>query len=175
MIMKKHVLAALREQFDRWEFLLAGMSDEQITAPALSDGWSIKDIIAHLFAWRTRSIARFEAATLDRAPAFPRWLPDVDSDADGTTDRVNAWIYEAYRARPWAEIHKDWRDGFLRLLELAELVTERDLLDSGRYPWLAGLPLAFILLSSYDHHQEHYEKLTAWLEQSSRGALPPVP
>ncbi len=33
----------------------------------------------------------------------------------------------------------------------------------GRYPWLRGYSLAFILVASYDHHQEHIEKLLAWL------------
>jgi hypothetical protein len=51
MNMKQHILAALREEFNRWEDLLASMSEEQITAPHLPSHWSIKDVIAHLRAW----------------------------------------------------------------------------------------------------------------------------
>ena len=50
MSMKEHILTALREQFNRWEELLASMSDEQITAAHFDHNWSIKDVIVHLWA-----------------------------------------------------------------------------------------------------------------------------
>ena len=165
MNMKDHILTALREQFHRWEELLAGMSDEQITAPRLPSHWSIKDVIAHLCAWQQRSIARLEAAQLDREPEFPQWLPELDPDSEGTTDQTNAWIYETYCEQPWSTTHQDWRAGFQRFLDLGAGISEKDLLDAGRYPWLDGHPLAFILLASYDHHQEHLEKSLAWLRE----------
>jgi hypothetical protein len=163
--MKEHILTALREQFDRWEELLAGMSDEQLTAPLVPSDWSIKDDIAHLWAWQQRSIARMEAARLGREPEYPRWLPDVEPDGGDSDELINAWMYETYRDKPWSQVHQDWRAGFLRFLELGAGIAERDLLDGGKYPWLEGYPLALILLASYDHHQEHLEKLLAWLQE----------
>ncbi len=165
MNMKDHILTALSEQFNQWEDLLASISEKQITTPHLPSDWSIKDDIAHLMAWQQRSIARLEAAQFNQEPAFPQWLPALDPDSEGNTEQTNAWIYETYREQPWSTVHEQWRAGFLRLLESGERVTERDLLDAGRYPWLAGHPLAFILIASYDHHQEHLEKLLAWLHE----------
>jgi hypothetical protein len=172
MNMKDHILTGLREQFNRWEELLAGMGVDQITAPLLPSDWSTKDNIAHLKAWQQRSIARLEAALANREPEFPRWLPGQDPDAEGITDRTNAWIYETYREQPWSKVHQDWREGFLHFLESGEGISEKDLLDAGRYPWLKGYPLAYILLASYDHHQEHLEKLLAWLQE--HGGKKPV-
>jgi hypothetical protein len=52
------------------------------------------------------------------------------------------------------------REQFNRWEELlAEQISERDLLDSSRYAWLEGYSLALVLRASYDHHQEHLEKL----------------
>ncbi len=169
MNMQDHILTALSEQFNHWEELLASMSEEQITAPDLPSDWSLKDNIAHLLAWRQRSIARLEAARFDREPEFPKWLPGLEPDAEGNTAQTNVWIYETYREQPWSTIHQDWQAGFLRLLELGGAIPERDLLDASRYPWLAGHPLAFILIASYDHHQEHLEKLLAWLQEQRSG------
>jgi len=163
MNMQDHILAALREQFNRWEELLAAMSKEQITTPLPPSTWSVKDVIAHLWAWQQRSIARLEAATLDQEPEFPTWLSDLDLDSEDSTDQVNTWIYETYRELPWSKVYRNWREGFLRFLELGERVSEKDLLDAGRYAWLEGRPLALVLLGSYDHHQEHLEKSLAWL------------
>jgi hypothetical protein len=165
MNMKQHILAALREEFDRWEELLAGMSEEQLTAPLLPSIWSAKDVLTHLRAWQQRSIARVQAAQLEREPEFPKWPPELDPESEDNTERLNAWIYETHREQAWSSAHGDWREGFLRFLELGEAISEKDLLDSGRYPWLEGYPLSFILLASYDHHLEHLEKLLAWLRQ----------
>jgi hypothetical protein len=59
---KTTIVAMLREEFKRWEELLAGMSEAQLTDPQLPSNWSIKDVIAHLWPWQQRSIARMEAA-----------------------------------------------------------------------------------------------------------------
>ena len=64
MNMKQHILTALKEQFNRWEELLASISEEQITAAHLPSNLSINDVIAHLRAWQQRSIARLKAARL---------------------------------------------------------------------------------------------------------------
>lgn len=165
MNMIEHILTALREQFNRWEELLAGMNDEQITAPLLPSNWSTKDVITHLRVWQQRSIARMEAAQFNREPEFPRWHPGLDPELEVNTDQTNAWIHETYREQPWSFVHQSWKEGFLRFLELGRGISEKDMLDSERYPWLEGYPLALVLLASYDHHQEHIEKLIDWLRE----------
>jgi len=106
-----------------------------------------------------------EAALFNREPEFPRWLPGLGPDSEGNTHQTNAWIYETNREQSWSKVYQNWREGFLRFLESGEGISEKDLLDAGRYPWLKGYALAFILLASYDHHQEHLEKLLAWLRE----------
>jgi hypothetical protein len=165
MNMKEHILSALREQFNRWEELLASMSEEQITAPHFDFDWSIKDVIAHLWAWQQISIARMEAAAQDWEPEFPKWILSLGEDWEEDANRVNALTFENNHEKSWSEIYQNWRNGFLRFLELGEAISEKDLLDGDRYTWLKGYSLAFILVASYDHHQEHLEKLLAWLKE----------
>jgi len=157
MNMKDHILIALREQFNRWEELLAGMSDEQITAPHFDFDWSIKDVMTHLWAWQQISIARMTGGLQDREPEYPKWITDIGEDWEDNADRVNALTYETNHDKPWSEVYQNWRNGFLRFLELGVPISEKDLLDGSRYPWLKGYSLAFILVASYDHHQEHFE------------------
>jgi len=163
MNMKDHILTALREQFSRWEELLESLSDEQLTAPHFDYNWSIKDVLAHLWAWQQISIARLEAARLNREPELPKWVAALHGDWEEDANQTNAWIYEICHDKPLSEVYPMWREGFRRCLELGEPISERDLLDGDRYPWLKGYSLAFILVASYDHHQEHLEKLLAWL------------
>jgi hypothetical protein len=162
MSMKDHILAALREQFERWEKLLASLNEEQIAAPRFDLGWSIKDVMAHLWAWQPISIGRMEGGLNERKPDFPKWITDIENWEENA-DQVNAATYKNSYEKPWLDVHQNWRDGFLRLLELGSKIPERNLLDGDRYPWLNGYNLAFVLAASYDHHQEHFEKLQAAL------------
>jgi hypothetical protein len=164
MNMKEHIRLALREQFDAWEEYLAGLSQEQIRKPLTPAGWTVKDVLVHLWAWQQRSIARLEAALSGREPEYPGWPTGPDPDAMGVTDRTNAWIYAEHREQPWPETYSKWREGYLLLIELAGGVPERDLLDASRFAWMEGHPLAGTLLATYDHHQEHLEWLQEWMQ-----------
>jgi len=163
MNMKDHILTALREQFDRWEELLASLSEEQLTTPSFDLDWSIKDVMAHLWGWQQISIARMEGGLYNREPEFPQWVTELGTVWEEDANQTNARIYENFHKKSWTEVHQNWRDGFLRFLELGNGISERDLLDGDKYPWLKGYSLAFILVASYDHHQEHLEKILSHL------------
>jgi hypothetical protein len=159
---KQTLLTMLREEFERWEEALAGLSDEQIITPRPSSNGSIKDVVAHLRAWQQISIVRLSAALLDAEPEYPGWLGGLDpfdAESDEHRDESNARIFSETHDIPWADVHRAWRDGFLRFLELGEAVAEDALLDSERYAWFEGYPLAVVLEGSYEHHHEHFEDL----------------
>ncbi len=164
MNMKEHLLAALKEQLNRWEEVLDRLGNHQTNVPLAPSNWSIKDELSHLMAWQQRSIARLEAALSEREPIFPNWLPEFDPELEVSTEQVNAWIYEAHRDESWDTVRQDWKSGFSRLLELSERIPEKDLLDESKYTWMEMRPLALILIGTYDHHQEHLDKLLAWLK-----------
>lgn len=165
MSMKDHILSALREQFNQLEELLASLSEEHIIMPSFDDNWSIKDVVNHLWGWQQISIARMNAGVFNREPEFPKWLTNFPGNWDESASQTNAWIYKNFHNQTWADAHKNWQEGFLQLLDLAGQVSERYLLDGDRYVWLKGYSLAFVLLASYEHHQEHLEKLIVWLQE----------
>lgn len=169
MNMKKHILTALREEFNHWEELLASLSVDHISVSRVLGEWSTKDVIAHLWAWQQISVARVEAAVTDVEPKFPQWVTELQGNWEENADQTNVRIQEIYQKLPWSKIHQNWRKGFLQFLELGEGISERDMLDPGKYSWLEGYSLADILLASYDHHQEHLEKLVDWLKKYGDG------
>ena len=175
MYMKNHMLAALREEFNQWEKVLADLNEAQLTVTPQADELSIKDELAHLWAWQQRSIARLEAGLNNAEPKMPSWWPDAtvtrpeaSSTHEEDTNQVNARIYETYRDHPWATVYAQWHTGFLRFLAVGEQIPEPALLDASRYAWLSGYSLADVLIGSYDHHQEHLGKLLARLNQTGK-------
>jgi hypothetical protein len=100
-----------------------------------------------------------EAGLHNREPEFPTWIVDSVENWEENANQVNAVTFEKYHNKPWAEIYQNWRNGFLRLLQAGNEISEINLLATGLYSWLGGYSLALILIASYDHHQEHLEKL----------------
>ena len=162
---KRGLLTSLREVFDSWDKLLAGESEEGINAQRYSAGWSIKDVIAHLRAWQQISVARLEAALYNAEPDYPPWLAGADPFfAEEHTDEFNLRIFAIYHDQSWSSVHLGWKQGFLRLLKVAEAIPKKDILDPQRYPWLKGDTLGSVLQGSCEHHQEH---LAAIIEEDS--------
>ncbi len=162
---KQELLSRARAIFDRWEKLLAAKSEEEITARGLAGSWSIKDLIAHLTAWQQISIARLEAAVLDRVPTFPGWLAGSDPFfAEDHADEFNARIYDLTHDQPWPAVHRAWEDSYRRFLDLAEAIPEGPMLDAGRYAWLKGCALSAVLEGSCEHHQEHLDDVSRRLK-----------
>lgn len=163
---KREIMDQVRGEFERWEELLEGLQDQQITDRLLPADLSIKDVVAHLMAWQQLSLARLEAGLEHRTPQFPAWPPDLDPESDEDLDQVNAWIHEKYLDEPWSIVYQQWRDGFRRFMELGEAIPEADLMTPGRYAWMEGEPLSLVLTASYEHHHvEHLLPLMEWLQE----------
>lgn len=158
---KIQLIAILRDEFSQWEQFLAGLTEEQITTPNPASTVPIKDVVVHLMAWQQRTLARTQAAIDDREPIFPDWPSDLDPEAEDVS-QLNAWFYETHRDQTWSRVHQDWRDGYLRLIALAEQVPEADMLQKGRYAWLGEYTLGGILEASCEHHEEHLQELQAY-------------
>jgi hypothetical protein len=167
---KDELLKELREEFARWQELLGGLSEERLVRRDLAGGLSVKDVVAHLMAWQKLSIARLEAARDNRDPNYQLGPEGLDPDADENLERVNAWIHEQYKDAPWKEVTREWSNGFLRFLELAEGMPEEALMQPARYAWLKDAPLAAVLEGSYEHHhEENYEPLVRELGGAVNG------
>jgi len=158
---RQELLSRVRAVYHSWQKLLEGLCEEEITAQRFPAGWSIKDVIAHLRAWQQISIARLEAAVLDTKLVFPTWLAGFDPFfAEDHTGAFNARIYELTHDQPWSIVHRAWKDGYQRLLDLAEAIPEEEMFDTQRYAWLNGYALSAVVEGSCEHHQEHLDDVS---------------
>jgi hypothetical protein len=167
LVNKPELIALFEQELEAWETLLAGLSPAQITEAWPPDGLSIKDTVAHLGAWQQRTCALIEAALHGHEPRYPEWPIELGEDeTSDAVDAANAWILETNRSRPWSYVHREWRDGFIRFLELIRAIPESDLLPEGKLAWLADFQPSELLPGSYDHHHsEHRGLLEAWMRE----------
>ena len=156
---KTQLLTELRQEQSAWEALLDEIGQAHMTQPEVAGSWTIKDIVAHVTGWRRRTVRRFQAL-LHHEPDFsPPWPPELREDDD-----INAWIYEANRARPLAEVLSESREIFQQLVETLDAFSEEELQDLRR---ILGLEEEQVSGSMFFAHfqQEHEPDMRAWLEK----------
>ncbi|HEY4384036.1 MAG TPA: DinB family protein, partial [Ktedonobacteraceae bacterium] len=57
---KAELLTHIQAEYDRFEALLASLSEEQMTIPGVNGTWSVKDNLAHLTTWQDYQTTRLQ-------------------------------------------------------------------------------------------------------------------
>jgi hypothetical protein len=160
---KTQLLTELRKEQAAWEALLDEIGEAHMTQPEVAGGWSIKDIVAHLTEWRRRSVRRFQAL-LNHEPDFsPPWPPELQED-----DEINAWIYEANRNRPLADVLSDSREVLQHLVDTLDTFSEDELQDLRRTLGLQEDQVSGTMFFAH-FHQEHEPDMRTWLDTVKKG------
>lgn len=166
--------AALLEQIERerlvWEQLLRAVGEARMEQPGAAGAWSFKDVVAHLNGWRTRTLARLDAARTGAVPATP-WPADLDEDSEAGLTQINAWFERAGRERSLEEVLDESRRSFDRMRDAVLALSDEELSDPHRYPWMGGEPVGAVIGYSFEHfHEEHEPALSAWLDHIGHAA-----
>lgn len=162
---------ALLEQIERersfWEQLQAEIGPQRMLEPGATGHWTFKDVVAHLNGWRRKTLARLDAAVHGGTPAASPWPAQLDEDDD--VDQINDWIYQASRDHSLEDVLGEYSQSFQRMRDAVTALSERDLTEVGRYPWLQGYALANVVTDSFGHlHEEHEPVLRAWIDKLGR-------
>ena len=158
---KTQLLLMLHRERAFWAALLALVDRDDMLTPGVTNDWTFKDVVAHLTGWRKRTVARFLGASQGGGPLPAEWPAELgDEDVQG----VNAWLYDANHDRPLVDVLDESALVWQQLLDALEALPEADLLESGRFPGLDGLPLGPAALNgSFGHLHEHAAMISDWL------------
>lgn len=130
---KGELLAAINRDRETWEAVLAEVGENRMLEPGPMGDWTFKDLVAHLTAWRARTLQRLEAAANGQPDPDPVWPADRKSD-----DQINAWIHEVNQDRLLGEILGESRESYARFAEVVQMLPDEALSDPSRFPWLEG-------------------------------------
>lgn len=163
---KAQLLETTHAEHRAWMALLAAIGEDRMLLPgAAGPDWTVKDVIAHLTAWRGRSCARLHAGLHHTAPAPPPWPAEFDEDDPAGVEQINAWFDQANRDRPLGAVLRESEETWQQMADLVRALPEADLLDAHRFAWLGGAPLGpTVLNASFGHLHEHIHMLAiqAW-------------
>jgi uncharacterized protein (TIGR03083 family) len=143
---KDELLTNIRAGRQQLEFALARLGEEQLLAPTLHGGWSIKDLIAHVGFWEGRIVTLYGQLTRGEQPAAE----------EPPLDELNAQAFAQRQAQTLDEVRREERAAYTQLLAIAVNAADDDLFNPQRFAWTQGRPFAeWIENNTYGHYEEH--------------------
>ncbi len=135
--------------------LLPGAALAEPVPGADMDGWTRKDILAHVAWWNERSTRMIAGVRADVDPFPP-------ADAEWDLDTQNADTLAAHRERPATDVVAWEAASFRALVAAVAGATPAELFTPVYRPWLVDGSLADVIAEdSYLHYPEHVPHL-AW-------------
>jgi len=166
---KQNLLDTIQRESKQWETFLSEVGEGRMEAPGATGEWSFKDVVAHISAWRSRTLARLRAARQDQTPSSQFWPAGWDEDNDEDIEKINQWIYEENCDRSLRDVLDESRQQFNYMRELVRALSDEELFDANRFDWMDGKALASLINFSH-FHEEHEPVLRYWLESQAAAA-----
>ncbi len=150
------VLSKIGSERTRLLQAIEALGERATTASVTNEGWTAKDVLAHLIHWLGQ-VAFGLGAQLEPPP----YLATVKGRPSG--DEWNALAVEHYRGSSLDEIRLEFERLADALVERVRLRTDDDMQTKGTIPWAGDIPLwQFIAGDTFLHwalHSETIERL----------------
>ncbi len=158
---KAGLLAMRRALYTHFDALIAGLSEQQLQMPGVTDDWSVKDHIAHLTFWERVNLLQI----LKAIEQGTNWTdPGLDSTEE-VADKTNQQVYLQNKDRSLADVLSEFEATHQQVMEYLEKLSEEKLKTP--YDWLEGNSIITWLSEPNGHYQEHEEYIRDWLARQS--------
>ncbi len=149
---RAELLNQIRDGRAAFEAALALFDEDELTNTVLLNGWSVKDVIAHVGFWERRIATLYDILSAGNVPQ--------DTVTSETIDELNARILEENQTLPLGIARLNEEEAYQALVSVAENAPEDDLFDEQRFAWTEGQPFhRFIAANTYEHYADHVPDL----------------
>ncbi len=156
---KAEFLQKLTDKRAEWDGVLAKIPQELMTIPGVNeDGWSVKDIVAHV-AWYEN-----EATHILKSHILASESPENDKMWGMPINERNSAIYKQNRNLPLSDALVMGQDAFRTFLHEAQKLAEEDLSDPARYEGMPAdwAPWEVVASNTFEHYPDHVAEIRAW-------------
>jgi hypothetical protein len=144
---KHALLEAIEIERNALEQLLAELSPDQMEESGIVGEWSVKDVLAHLLEWEQMVLRWHAAGSKGKVPVTP-----AEGFNWAQLPQLNQQIYEKHHSRPIAEIQKEFKSSFKKILKTIQGLSDEELFTHGRYVWTKNNTLGAYFVSSTSSH-----------------------
>ncbi len=128
----------------------AGLSDDQMIRPGVTESWSVKDIIGHVTVWEEEAIKHLPHILEGKRP--PKY-----ADLYGGIDAFNALKTEENRTRPLVEVLARLDEVHGQLVAAVRAAPDEQIATETRFR-------RRIRLDTYSHYPIHTRAILEWRE-----------
>lgn len=154
---KAGLIAITEESYRNLQHEVAGLTDAEMREPHAPDGWSVKDVLAHISGWERMFTGWMDAILRRDKPDRPESIDQVWLDA------TNARLYQESRRRSPEEVRIEAAEWHAAIIALIERMSEADLFDPHRFPYTGGDPVApWVRGNADEHYDEHRAQIADW-------------
>jgi hypothetical protein len=160
---KAHIIQYLDTERRRLEQNLARLTPADMLQPGVVKGWSVKDVLAHLYDWEARLPLWLDAAR--------KGLPDNCPDPDFTwrqIDQLNLHIYLAHRDQPLDSVLQAFRETHRRFMQVVATLSDDELLTPSYYTFTEKASIFDWLKGFANHDLWGKTKIRQWLRSQGR-------
>ena len=152
---KQAFLAEIRATHEPIAAVVASLPDEAWADPCPDmDGWTRKDVLAHIGWWSDHSARVVTALTAGAVP--------YERDPEQDIDTQNRAILEEFRDLDSVQVRAYEAASFERLVAAIEATSDEDLFTADRFAWLDEKTLAAaVAWDSTKHYPAHLPHLGA--------------
>jgi hypothetical protein len=127
------------------------------------NAWTAHDLVAHLAEWQNMFLTWYDEGAIGLKPQMPapgyKW---------NETPKLNQAIREKHKSRTPAKVRTDFDQGYERILEIANRLTEKQLLCAGAFAWTGKNALVtYLSANSASHYRFANKVLKKWLKAIS--------
>jgi len=157
---KSTLIDVIQSERARFESLLVGLTEAQMTKPGVEADWSIKDILAHIAAWERLAMDRIYAAQTGADLKYPLIA------GDDFVDQFNAQNYEAHKNQSLSEVQAEFDNAHQEFMAQIEALPEARLFQKLNFDWSGKLTYqVMISANTHWHYPDHAAAIENWLEK----------
>jgi len=152
---KREILSRIDAGWRHFNALIDSLTDAQKAAPVLPDGWTIKDVLAHITAWEQELTGWLDVANAGHEPNVPAFT-------QAYTDQTNAAIYRRNRDRSYGDVYAEYQATHTHDVLRAVAALPDDPADPRWKVWRTReRPWELIAGNTYGHYEEHEPAIRA--------------
>ncbi|MCO6451717.1 MAG: ClbS/DfsB family four-helix bundle protein [Caldilineales bacterium] len=157
---KQELQAFIAYEHDRLQRALDRIDPAFFTTPGVESDWSVKDVLVHITGWEQMMLGWIQTLAAGETP--DRQSPGQDWPE---VDRINADLYEKYRAVSMPEIESGFHASFAEVKATIEAASDALLFDENYSAWNNGVACVYLVAANTGwHYADHVEALEHWAD-----------
>jgi hypothetical protein len=159
---KKELLESIQAEHETFVTLAGNIPQRRYKEEGVwGDGWTIKDLFAHLTEWHEMFLGWHRQGLAGEDPVMP-----ADGYKWNQTPALNHAIQRRHKNKSRKKVRAEFDESYEEILSLAKKLTEKQLLTPGYFPWTKKHPLtSYLAPNTCMHYRTATKILKRWLRQ----------